>query len=137
MVTQAAYDQEIQKLPKSRQEVDQLRSTLVLHQFQVDQLNKLIHGQKSERFHSNPSDPNSPTLFNVEPVAEMVELPGKQITFEKKTKEFRPNHPGCNAFPQKLRREENVLIPEGIDVSKASLSYPFSARNCSCCCSCA
>ena len=120
MVTQAAYDQAIQELHQSRQEVAQLRSALALLQFQVYQLKQLIYSQKSERFHSNPSDPNTPRLFHVEPVAELVELPGKQITYEKKTKELRPNHPGRNAFPEKLRREEIVLNPEGIDVSKAT-----------------
>jgi transposase len=118
MITQAAYDTAIKTLQEERAV---MLATIEQLRFEVSQLKELIYGQKSERFISNtPANPQAPTLFNVEPVAELVELPGKQITYEKTKKESRPNHPGRNAFPEKLRREELVLNPEGLDLSQAT-----------------
>ena len=125
MITQAAYDTAIKNFEEERAHMQltiaQLQLSITQLQYQIAQFKELIHGQKSERFISNtPVDSLAPTLFNVEPVAELVELPGKQITYEKTKKESRPNHPGRNAFPEKLRREELVLNPEGLDLSQAT-----------------
>ena len=47
----------------------------------------------------------APTLFDVSPIAEEVVVSTQQVSYERKQKETRVNHPGRNAFPEKLRRE--------------------------------
>jgi transposase len=41
----------------------------------------------------------------------------QQVSYERKQKETRVNHPGRNALPEKLRQEEIVLNPEGIELT--------------------
>lgn len=61
----------------------------------------------------------APTLFDVSTIAEEVVVSTQQVSYERKQKETRVNHPGRNAFPEKLRREEIILNPQGIDLSGA------------------
>lgn len=99
-----------------------LKQQLEHLQVQLLQLQKLIFGSKHERF--VPQDPNLPqqgTLFNVEPIADVVtktkKLPEREVT---KTTII-SKHKGRESFPEKLRRETIVIEPQGINGTKAKL----------------
>ena len=89
------------------------------NQLQILQLQRLIFGSKSERFKSAQQAVELPTLFDLPPIAEEVVVSTQQVSYERKQKENRVNHPGRNAFPEKLRREEVVLEPQDIDLTQA------------------
>ncbi len=107
---------------KSLEENNQLKQQIEYLQLQLIELKKLIYGSKHERF--VPQDPNLPqqgTLFNVEPIADVVtetkKLPEREVT---KTT-IVSKHKGRESFPEKLRRETITIEPEGIDTAKAKL----------------
>jgi transposase len=112
MVTQAAYD-------SLKLENEQLQSAYKDLQFRLVQLERLIFGSKSERFTPTQPGMEAPTLFDIPPTTEEVVVSTQQVSYERKQKETRVNHPGRNAFPEKLRREEIILNPQGIDLSGA------------------
>jgi transposase len=87
-------------------------------QLQLLQLNKLIYGSRHEKFMA-PADPNAPTLFDVPAIAEVITTGPTTITYEKTARHLQPNHKGRNSFPDALRREEQILYPEGIDLATA------------------
>lgn len=109
------YEQTLAENKLLKQQLEQL-------QVQLLQLQKLIFGSKHERF--VPQDPNLPqqgTLFNAEPIADVVtetkKLPGREVT---KTT-IVSKHKGRESFPEKLRRETIIIEPQGIDGTKAKL----------------
>ena len=87
-------------------------------QLQILQLKKLVYGSRHEKFLS-AADQNMPTLFEVLPIAEVITAGATTVTYEKTNKQLQPNHKGRNSFPDTLRREEQILYPEGIDLSTA------------------
>jgi transposase len=87
-------------------------------QLQILQLKKLIYGSRHEKF-LGATDQNVPTLFDVPPMAEVITTGSTTVTYEKTNKHLQPNHKGRNGFPDTLRREEQILYPEGIDLSTA------------------
>jgi transposase len=89
-------------------------------ELQLLQLKKLIFGSRHEKF-ASPEGPGAPTLFDLPPIADVFE-DGKTttVTYEKKSKKQRPNHPGRNSFPEHLRREVRIINPEGVDTSTAT-----------------
>lgn len=87
-------------------------------QLQLLQLKKLVYGSRHEKFVS-ATDQNLPTLFDVAPMAEVVTTGTTKVTYEKTNKQLQPNHKGRNSFPDTLRREEQILYPQGIDRSTA------------------
>lgn len=87
-------------------------------QLQLAQLKKLIFGSRHEKFISADA-PIAPTLFDIPPIAELLDNTITTVTYEKTSKQLRPNHPGRNSFPENLRREECIINPEGIDPALA------------------
>jgi transposase len=87
-----------------------LESRVADLQFQVDQMNRLLHGSKRERFVKDP-DENQMTLpFEIEPEPE-PEKQQETITYVRnKTK--RTNHPGRMTLPSHLPVKEVVIEPE-------------------------
>ena len=75
-------------------------------------------GSRHERF-TGVTDSNAPTLFDVPVIAEVIATSVTPVTYEKKTKHLQPNHKGRNGFQDALRREEQILYPEGIDLATA------------------
>jgi transposase len=119
MVTQAAYDSllcDFETILKDKEKLQIANNDL---QFRLVQLERLIFGSKSERFTSAQPGVELPTLFDLPPIAEEVVVSTQQVSYERKQKETRVNHPGRNAFPEKLRREEVIVEPRGIDMTES------------------
>ena len=87
-------------------------------QLQLLQLKKLVYGSRHEKFVSG-TDQNVPTLFDVPAMAEVITTATTTVTYEKTNRQLQPNHKGRNSFPDTLRREEQILYPEGTDLSIA------------------
>jgi transposase len=88
-------------------------------QVELLQLKKMVFGSKHERFEAQQNEqPQQGTLFNVEAVADVVTvkktLPEREIT---KTT-IVSKHKGRESFPEKLRRENVVIEPAGIDINR-------------------
>lgn len=87
-------------------------------ELQLLQLKKLVFGSRHEKFVS-PDGPGAPTLFDLPPIADLMDSVTTTVTYEKTHKKLRPNHPGRNSFPEHLRREERIINPEGVDITWA------------------
>ncbi|MFO7938774.1 MAG: IS66 family transposase, partial [Bacteroidales bacterium] len=81
--------------------------------FRLEQLEKLFLGRKSERFVSNPTAANQPTLFEGQ---EEVDTQDKEQAQEKITyKRRKPQakkHPGRTPIPDHFPVEEEIIEPE-------------------------
>jgi transposase len=86
-------------------------------QLQIHQLKKLVFGSRHEKF-MGPDSPTAPTLFEVAPIAEAVVTDIKTVSYDKTTTQLQSNHKGRNPFPNTLRRVEQILNPEGLDIEK-------------------
>ena len=87
-------------------------------QLQLLQLKKLFYGSRHEKF-LGAADQNTPTLFDVPAIAEVITTAATTVTYEKTSKYLQPNHKGRNSFPETLHREEQILYPAGIDLATA------------------
>lgn len=87
-------------------------------QLEIHQLKKLIFGSRHEKFISSDTQV-APTLFDLPPIAELLDSTTTTVTYEKTDKQLRPNHKGRNSFPENLRREERIINPGGIDTGLA------------------
>lgn len=119
MVTQTSYDTLLQNFESLQKDKEKLELTCDNLQLQILELKRLIFGSKSERFKSEQTVGSVPTLFEVAPLAEEVVVSTQQVSYERTKKETRINHPGRNAFPEQLRRQEIILDPQGIDLTKS------------------
>ena len=82
--------------------------------FQLAQLQKLVFGSRHEKFISADAQ-MAPTLFDIPAIPELLEP--ITVSYDKPAKQSRPNHPGRNSFPEKLRRVETVVNPTGLDLT--------------------
>lgn len=105
-------------LEKALSIIESQELTIQNLQLQLLQLKKLVYGSRHEKFLS-ATDQNVPTLFDVSAMAEVITTSTTTVTYEKTNKQLQPNHKGRNSFPDTLRREEQILFPEGIDLSTA------------------
>ena len=105
-------------LQKALSVIETQQLTIQKLQLQILQLNKIIFGRRNERFIAL-KDENIPRLFDVPALAELVCDEVKTVTYQKTNKRLQPNHKGRNSFPDTLRRQEQIIYPEGIDVSAA------------------
>lgn len=117
VTTQSNIDQSAQ-LEKALSIIETQQLTIQNLQLQLIQLNKIVFGSRHERF-IGTRDENAPTLFDVPPLAEVISSGTTTVTYEKTNRQLQPNHKGRNSFPENLRREEQILYPEGIDVANA------------------
>lgn len=117
VTTQPNIDLEAQ-LKKALADIDAQQLTIQNLQLQILQLNKLVFGSRHERFNGTGNQ-NAPTLFDVPALAEVVSSAATTVTYQKAKKQLQPNHKGRNGFPLTLRREEQIIYPEGTDVSTA------------------
>ena len=106
------------ELDKALAIVQAQQLTIQQLQLEIRQLKKLVFGSRHERFMGADAQ-NASTLFDVTPIAELVTGITTTVTYEKKSKQLHPNHNGRNSFPDTLRREEQILYPEGIDLVTA------------------
>jgi transposase len=87
-------------------------------QLQLLQFKKLVFGSRHEKF-IGTDDHTTPTLFDVEAIAEVAVTAATSVSYDKKTTQIQPNHKGRNSFPDTLRKEVQILNPEGLDIDKA------------------
>jgi transposase len=118
MVTTHSNIDPAAQLEKALSIIETQQLTIQNLQLQILQLKKIVFGSRHERFVGN-KDENAPTLFDVPALAEVISTPGTTVTYEKTSKQLRPNHKGRNSFPETLRREEEILYPEGVDIATA------------------
>jgi len=85
-------------------------------QLQILQLKKLFYGSRHEKF-LGTADDNAPTLFDIPALAEVITSGTTTVTYEKTSRHLQPSHKGRNGFAEALRREEQILYPQGIDLA--------------------
>jgi transposase len=94
-----------------------LTGRLSTAEFQLAQLNRLVFGQTRERFVAAQVAQQG-TLFNQAPIPSVVDTRPDVVVMEtvkqkgQKVGVPNPNHNGRNAFPEHLRREVEILIPQ-------------------------
>jgi transposase len=86
-------------------------------EFQLAQLKKLVFGSRHEKFIST-GEQMSPTLFDIPQIEPLLDNTTTTIAYQKTNKQLRPNHPGRNSFPGGLRREEHIINPHNLDLSR-------------------
>jgi len=79
----------------------------------------LLFGSRHEKFVA-PAALNAPTLFDVPAIAAVITTTTTTLIKEKTTTRLQPNHKGRNAFPEQLRREIQIIHPDGIDPATAN-----------------
>ena len=79
-------------------------------QFQIDQMKRLMHGVKRERFIPNKDEKQMRLPFDIQPIAEPETE--KQVITYSRVKKKRDNHPGRFPFPDHLPVEEIVIEPK-------------------------
>jgi transposase len=104
------------QLEKALLIIEAQQLTIQTLQLEILQLKKLVFGSRHEKFMSG-TDQNAPTLFDVTPIAEVIATGTTNVSYEKTTSHLQSNHKGRNPFPETLRREEQILNPDGIDLS--------------------
>ena len=92
------------------QENKQLKAKNQYLQFQIDQMKRLIHGSKRERFIANKDESQMELPFDVEQETE-PEKQQETITYVR-SKTKRKNHPGRLPLPDHLPVEEIVIEPK-------------------------
>ena len=82
--------------------------------FQLQELQRILFGSKSERFKSSTPDPLQLDLFasqSEEITIEALVPETETVTYERSKEK---KHPSRSSFPEHLRREEEVIEPENI-----------------------
>jgi len=88
-----------------------LESQVKYLQFQVAQLNRLLYGAKRERFISDQPHEQMELPFDVEK-KETSPVKEEEITYKRKKKKKRENHPGRLSLPEHLPVEETIIEPK-------------------------
>ncbi len=114
-----AYQKQVLTIESLQTEKEKQQLTIQDLEFQLAQLKKLVFGSRHEKFVSADT-PIAPTLFDLPAITELLDNTTTTVTYEKTSKQLRPNHPGRNSFPEILRREERIINPEGIDPAVAT-----------------
>lgn len=98
MVTTQSNIDPAAQLEKALSIIETQQLTIQNLQLQILQLKKIVFGSRHERFVGN-KDQNAPTLFDVPALAEVISTPGTTVTYEKTSKQLRPNHKGRRQLP--------------------------------------
>lgn len=106
------------QLEKALSIIEAQQLTIQTLQLEILQLKKLVFGSRHEKFMS-AADQNTPTLFDVTAIAEVITTGTATVSYEKTSQHLQSNHKGRNSFPEALRREEQILYPEGTDLTTA------------------
>lgn len=87
--------------------------------FQLEQLQKLVFGSKSERFVNADTNTEQLNLFVTDSIEQQVEQPDTEtVSYERKKKpKKRKDHPGRYPFPDHLEVEEQIIEPD-VDTSQ-------------------
>ncbi len=102
------------QLEKALSIIEAQQLTIQNLQLEIIGLKKIVFGSSHERFIAATSG-NAPTLFDVPPIAEVATLSTTTLSYEKTKTQLQSNHKGRNGFAEHLRREEEIIYPDGID----------------------
>ena len=100
--------------------IESQQFTIETLQIEILLLKKMLFGSRHEKFVAPVEQLNAPTLFEVPAIAEVITTTTTVLIKEKTTTRLQPNHKGRNAFPEQLRREIQIIHPEGIDPATAN-----------------
>jgi transposase len=117
MTTSANIDYKAQ-LEKALAIIEAQQLTIQTLQLEILQLKKLVFGSRHEKFMA-ATDQSEPTLFDVPALAEVITTGTTTVSYEKATSHLQSNHKGRNDLPANLRREEQIINPDGIDLATA------------------
>lgn len=106
------------QLEKAHSIIEAQQLTIQNLQLEILQLKKLVFGSRHEKF-IGAAFQNALTLFDVPAIAEIITTGTTTVNYEKTSTHLQSNHKGRNSFPETLRREEQILYPEGIDLATA------------------
>jgi transposase len=113
------------RLEKALLTIESQQRTIESQQFTIQGLQmellllrKMLFGSRHEKFQA-VADPNAPTLFDITAIAEVVTSTTEAVIQKSVTTRLQPNHKGRNEFPEKLRREVQIIHPAGIDPATA------------------
>ena len=102
------------QLEKALSIIEAQQLTIQNLQLEIIGLKKMVFGSSHERFIGSASR-NAPTLFDVPPIAQVATLSTTTVSYEKTKTQLQSNHKGRNGFAEHLRREEEIIYPNGID----------------------
>ena len=102
----------IQQLSAEQQQVENLKQRLSKKDQIIVQLQRMLFGQKRERFEDNPDQGCLPFEDSAEPQQDRQARHEEEITYVRK-KSSRPNHKGRLALPDHLPVEEIEIYPDG------------------------
>jgi len=117
MTTSADIDYKAQ-LGKALAIIEAQQLTIQTLQLEILQLKKVVFGSRHEKFMA-ATDQSVPTLFDVPALAEVITTGTTTVSYEKATTHLQSNHKGRNDLPANLRREEQIINPDGIDLATA------------------
>ena len=104
------------ELDKALLIIEAQQLTIQTLQLEILQLKKLVFGSRHEKFVA-AANQGTPTLFDIPAIAEVVTTGTSTVSYEKATTHLQSNHKGRNPFPETLRREEQIINPEGADLA--------------------
>ena len=113
------YEKALSIIDSQQKTIESQQFTIRAQQLEILRLKQYIFGSRHERFTGAGLPAGMPTLFDVPPIAEEIIESTSMVSYQKKTVRLQPNHKGRNGFPDSLRREEQTLYPEGVDMDKA------------------
>lgn len=114
----AQFEKALSTIESQQLTIESQQFTIQALQLELLLLKKMIYGSRHEKF-LVAADPNAPTLFDVPAMAEVISTTTNAVIQKKTTTRLQPNHKGRNELPEKLRREIQLINPDGIDPSSA------------------
>lgn len=114
------YEQALSIIESQQKTIESQQYTIEAQQLEILRLKQCIFGSRHERFTGAGLPANTPTLFDVPAIAEQIIERTSTVSYQKKSTRLQPNHKGRNGFPDCLRREEQILYPQGVDMDKVN-----------------
>jgi len=114
------YEQALSIIESQQKTIESQQYTIEAQQLEILRLKQCIFGSRHERFTGAGLPANMPTLFDVPAIAEQIIERTSTVSYQKKSTRLQPNHKGRNGFPDCLRREEQILYPQGVDMDKVN-----------------
>lgn len=104
------------QLEKALAIIEAQQLTIQTLQLEILQLKKLIFGSRHEKFLATQAHSQS-ALFDISPIAEVITSSTTTVSYEKTSSHLQSTHKGRNDLPAALRREEQTIFPQGVDIA--------------------